>query len=246
STDDGLNWRFVSNIAVASNHYNTWEPSLSVAANGQLVAFYSDETDKVHHDQKLVQVRSSDGVHWTGYKETVVSAKWSVRPGMANVIILPNHTYFMTYEVCNNDLVHLCSVYSRRSTDGWNYGNPANLGVSVRTTDGKYIRHTPYPVWSPGPGPNGTILLIAEMVVNADGSIAPENGRAVLANGSLGKGSWYEIPAPIAVTGVNNTGCKNFSPALLPSPDGRSLLEVDNDLAGKVCETYYATESLYG
>jgi hypothetical protein len=246
STDDGLSWRFVSDIAVASNHYNTWEPSLSVAANGQLVAFYSDETDKVHHDQKLVQVRSSDGVHWTGYRETVVSDKWSVRPGMANVIILPNHTYFMTYEVCNNDLVHLCSVYSRRSTDGWNYGNAHNLGVSVRTTDGKYIRHTPFPVWSPGPGPNGTILLIAEMVVNADGSIAPENGRTVLANGNLGNGPWYEIPAPIAVAGVNNTGCKNFSPALLPSPDGHSLLEVDTDLAGKVCETYYATESLYG
>lgn len=245
SIDGGYTWRFESDIAVAPNHFDTFEPSLSVAANGQLVAFYSDETDNVRHSQKLVQVRSSDGVHWADYRETVVSATWTVRPGMANVIVLPDHTYFMTYEVCNNDFVHLCSIYDRRSTDGWNYGNPSNLGVSIRTTDGRYLRHTPYPVWTPGPGPNGTILLIAEMIVNADGSVAPENGAALVANGNLGNGPWYEIPAPIAVAKVNNAGCKNFSPALLPSQDGHSLLEIDTDLDGTVCKTYYATEPLH-
>lgn len=245
STDGGLVWRFVSTIATGARHLTTWEPSLSVAANGQLVAFYSDETDNRRHAQKLVQVRSSDGVHWTGYRETVVSDTWTVRPGMANVLRLPDRTYFMTYEVCNNDFVHLCGIYDRRSTDGWNYGNPRNLGVSVRTVDGKYLRHTPFPAWAPGPGPNGTILLISEMVVNADGSIAPENGKALVANGSLGRGPWYEIPAPIAVAGVNNTGCKNFSPALLPSADGTSLLEVDTDLDRGVCKTYYASEPLH-
>ncbi|HEX5118949.1 MAG TPA: exo-alpha-sialidase [Pseudonocardiaceae bacterium] len=245
STDGGLDWRFVSTIATATNHFDTWEPSLSVAANGQLVAFYSDETDYQRHDQKLVQVRSADGVHWGGFRETVVSDTWTVRPGMANVIRLPDHSYFMSYEVCNNDFVHLCGIYDRRSTDGWNYGNARNLGTSVRTVDGKYLRHTPFPVWTPGPGPNGTILLIGEMVVNADGGIAPENGKTLVANGNLGRGPWYEIPAPIAVTGVNNTGCKNFSPALVPSADGTSLLEVDTDLDHGVCKTYYASEPLH-
>lgn len=244
STNAGFSWHFVSSIAVAGNHFDTWEPSLSVAADGRLVAFYSDETDDAHHSQTLVQVRSSDGVHWTDYRATVVGARWTVRPGMANVIRLPGGGYFMSYEVCNNDFVHLCSVYFRRSTDGWNYGDPHNPGTSVRTFDGKYERHTPFPVWSPGPGPNGTILLISEMVVNADGSIAPENGRTILANGANGNGPWYELPAPIAVAGVNNTGCKNFSPSLLPARDGRSVLEVDTDLDHGVCKTYYAQEPL--
>jgi hypothetical protein len=244
STDDGADWRFVSDIAVAPNHYPTWEPSLTVAADGRLVAFYSDETDKAHHDQKLVQVRSSDAVHWTDYRDTVVSDTFVVRPGMANVIRLPDNSYFMSYEVCNNDLVHLCGIYYRRSTNGWDYGDPHDLGTEVRTTDGKYARHTPYPAWSAGPGPHGTILLISEMVVNADGSIAPENGSTILANDHLGDGLWYEIPAPIAVAGVHNSGCKNFSPALLPSPDGSSVLEVDTDLDGPVCKTYYATGPL--
>lgn len=244
SEDDGLDWHFVSDIAVAPNHYNTWEPSLSVAADGDLVAFYSDETDKQHHDQKLVQVRSADAVHWTDYRETVVSDKWDVRPGMANVIRLPDRGYLMTYEVCNNDFVHLCGVYFRRSADGWDYGDSRDLGTVVHTADGKFMRHTPFPAWSPGPGPAGTILLISEMIVNADGSVAPENGAAIWTNDDLGDGPWSEIPAPITVTGVQNAGCKNFSPGLLPSPDGTSVLEVDTDLDGSVCTTYYAEEPL--
>jgi hypothetical protein len=47
------------------------------------------------------------------------------------------------------------------------------------------------------------------------------------------------------VADVNNTGCKNFSPALPPSPDGRSVLEVATDLGGPVCKTYYATGPLH-
>jgi hypothetical protein len=244
SSDHGTTWQFVSDIADAVSEYNTWEPSLSVAADGSLVAFYSDETDKANHDQKLVQVHSTDGVHWMDYRETVVSDTWSVRPGMANEIRLPNGTYFMVYEVCNNDKVHLCSIYYRTSADGWDYGDSLDLGTVIRTADGKYARHTPNIAWSPGPGPQGTILVISEMLVNNDGSISPENGATILANDNLGNGTWYEIPAPIAVAGVNNTGCKNFSPSILPATDGTSVLEVDTDLAGSTCETYYATGPL--
>ncbi|HEX3786817.1 MAG TPA: sialidase family protein [Pseudonocardiaceae bacterium] len=244
SSDHGTTWRYVSTFATAPNPYNTWEPSLSVAADGELVAFYSDETDKTQHDQKLVQVRTADGVNWDDYKDTVASGDWYVRPGMANVIRLPDGMYFMTYEVCNNDLVHLCSTYFRESIDGWDYGDPTNLGAVVRTADGKYARHTPYVAWSPGPGPNGTILLVSEMVVNSDGSIAPENGKTLLANDNLGSGNWYEIPAPIQIDGVNNTGCKNFSSSLLPSADGRSVTEVATDLDGTVCKAYVASGPL--
>jgi hypothetical protein len=244
STDHGSTWQFVSDIADAISQYNTWEPSLSVAADGSLVAFYSDETDKANHDQKLVQVRSTDGLHWMDYRETVVSDSWSVRPGMANEVRLPNGTYFMVYEVCNNDKVHLCSIYYRTSADGWDYGDSLDLGTVIRTPDGKYARHTPTVAWSPGPGPQGTILMINEMLVNNDGSIAQGNGGTILANDHLGSGPWYEIPAPIQVSGVNNTGCKNFSPSILPSLDGKSVLEVDTDLAGPVCETYFATGPL--
>ncbi|GAB3885410.1 hypothetical protein GCM10029964_048030 [Kibdelosporangium lantanae] len=151
SADQGGHWRFLSDVAVSPNERNIWEPSLSVAADGRLVAFYSDETDKANHDQKLVQVRSSDGVKWTDYRETVVSTVWAVRPGMINAIRLPDRGYFMTYEVCNNDKLHLCSAYFRRSADGWNYGDPHDLGTLVVTGTGKRGRHTPVPAWSRAP-----------------------------------------------------------------------------------------------
>jgi hypothetical protein len=86
--------------------------------------------------------------------------------------------------------------------------------------------------------------MINEMLVNNDGSIAAGNGGTILANDHLGAGPWYEIPAPIQVAGVDNTGCKNFSPSILPSPDGKSALEVDTDLVGTTCETFYATGPL--
>jgi hypothetical protein len=244
STDRGVTWSFLSDIAVSPNQHNAWEPSLSVAADGRLMAFYSDETDKTNHDQKLVQVRSRDALQWTDYRETVASDAWNVRPGMINAIRLPGHGYFMTYEVCNNDKVHLCSAYFRRSADGWDYGDPRDLGTVVRTADGKQGRHTPVPAWSPGPGLQGTILLITEMLVHNGGAIAAGNGGTILANDNWGDGPWYEIPAPIAVSGVDNEGCRNFSPGLLPSRDGRSVLEVATDYDGPVCKTYYATGPL--
>lgn len=244
SYDHGATWQWLSDIAVAPNQYNTWEPSLEVDSDGSLVAFYSDETDKTRHDQKLVQVRSADGVTWTGYQETVVDDDWSVRPGMADTIQTPYGVYYLVYEVCNDDKVHLCEVYFRASPDGWNFGDPHDLGTEVRTANGRYPTHTPSVAWSPGPGPAGTILLVAEMLVNPDGSLAPDNGDVILTNDELADQPWQEIPAPIAISGVHNGGCKNFGSALLPSADGGSVLEVATDLDGSVCKTYYGTEPL--
>ncbi|RSM59935.1 exo-alpha-sialidase [Kibdelosporangium aridum] len=244
SSDVGQTWRHVSDIAVSPNQYNTWEPSLSVAADGTLVAFYSDETDKTHHDQKLVQVRSADGITWTDYQETVVNTDWYVRPGMINTIRLPDGSYFMTYEVCNNDPVHPCSAYFRRSSDGWDFGDPYDLGTVIRTAAGKYGRHTPTVAWGAGPGSSGTVLVITQMLVEQDGRLAPGNGKTILANDHVGAGPWYEIPAPIPVEGVNNEECRNYSPYLLPSPDGTAVLEVTTDYDGPICKTYYATGPL--
>ncbi len=255
STDHGYHWRYVSSIESADTFYSfaewgprlpaAWEPSLSVAGDGELVAFYSDETDSLAHSQKLVQLRSPDAVHWVDKADTVVSDVPAVRPGMANTIQLPDGSYFMTYEICNTDMIHPCLVYFRRSADGWNYGDPRFLGTMVRTTAGDgYTEHTPYPVWSPGPGPHGTILLSGQMQSNIAGRHTRDSGRNVLGNDDLGKGLWYEIPAPIPISGVVDAPCKNYSSPLLPSPGGTSVLEAATDLDNGVCRSYYATGPL--
>jgi hypothetical protein len=244
STDHGAHWRFLSTIATADSLFGTWEPSLSVAADGQLVAFYSDETDHFQHSQKIVQARSPDGVTWVDRTDTVVSDDQQVRPGMANVIRLPDGSYFMTYEVCDSDFVHWCLAYFRRSARGWDFGDPRDLGTPVRTGDGKYAVHTPYPVWSPGPEPAGTILLTSQMVALPGGGIAPESGTVLFANGSLGAGGWREIPAPVTVRVNTNDPCQNYSSAVLPNPGGTAALEAATDLDGGVCRGYLGSERL--
>jgi hypothetical protein len=236
SRDTGRTWTFRSDIATSPNQYNAWEPDFSVAADGQLVAHFSDESDKPNHDQKLVRVRSSDGVTWTDYTETVENPDFFVRPGMAGVRQLADGTYFLVYEVCNLD-EPMCGIYFRTSADGWDYGDPLDLGTSVRTADGKWVRHTP----TIDVGPDGRIVLVAEMLVNADGSKAAGNGKTLLVNENDGAGPWREIPAPVEVPAPDNHGCMNFSPSLLITPDGGSVLEIATDVVDGVCHAFYAT-----
>lgn len=217
------------------NDFNAWEPELSMAADGALVVHWADESDKSRHDQKIVQARSWDGVHWTDKRDTVRSTDFFVRPGMPGVRQLPDGTYFMVYEVCNLD-EPLCSVYFRTSSDGWDYGNPLDLGTGVRTADGKYPRHTPT-IDVTG---SGSVLLVSEMLVGADGSHAAGNRASILVSERGGEGTWREVPAPVRTPGVNNGGCRNFSPALLVSADDRSVLEISTDVDDGVCKPYYA------
>lgn len=237
SRDLGRTWSFLSDIATSPNQYNAWEPDLSVAADGQLVAHFSDESDKAHHDQKLVRVRSADGLVWTDYQETVKNDDFFVRPGMAGVRQLADGTYFLVYEVCNLPGEPMCDIHFRTSADGWDFGDPLDLGTVVRTADGKYVRHTPTITVSP----TGAIVLVAEMLVNADGSKAEGNGKTLLVNESNGAGPWREIPAPVEVPAPDNHGCMNFSPSLLASTDGTSVLEIATDVVDGVCHAFYAT-----
>jgi hypothetical protein len=79
------------------------------------------------------------------------------------------------------------------------------------------------------------------MLVNADGSHAANNGGAILVND---RGVWREIAAPVATPGVNNEGCRNFSPTVLASPDERTVLEIATDFHEGVCKAYYATGAI--
>lgn len=237
SRDLGRTWSFRSDIATASNEFNAWEPELSVSADGQLVAFFADETDKPDHDQKIVQVRSRDGITWSDQRDTVVNDDFYVRPGMPGVRRLADGTYFLVYEVCNIGGEPLCSAYFRTSRNGWDFGDPTDLGTGIRTVDGKYPRHTPTVTVSP----TGSILVVSEMLVNADGTHAPGNGRTILVNDRDGAGPWREIPAPVEVPDPNNEACRNFSPSMLASVDGTSVLQIATDTVGGVCKAFFAS-----
>ncbi|MFJ2214016.1 RICIN domain-containing protein [Streptomyces sp. NPDC101062] len=247
SNDVGRTWSYLSSCATASGTGGLWEPEFSVAADGALVCHYADETD-AGHSQKLSASRSYDGVHWQDRRDTVASGRQPDRPGMPMVRKLPNSTYFMSYEICNPGGQYQCVVHYRTSADGWNWGDPASLGFRPETVDGKYFRAAPTVAWAPAPdgGPNGRLLLIGQQLLNRDGTPAADSGRTILANTENGTGPWYEIESPVRVANPTANYCQNYSSPLLPSADGRQVLEIATDWDGTVCKPYYATAGITG
>ncbi|MFF7650472.1 sialidase family protein [Streptomyces sp. NPDC007983] len=241
STDHGRNWSYLSTVATSPNARGLWEPEFSIDAEGNLVCHYSDETDP-RHSQKLVAVRSKDGVSWSGPRDTVAGKLASDRPGMPVVRKLPNGTYVMSYEICAAGGKYSCVAHLRTSRDGWDWGDPADLGTRAETADGKYFLHAPNLAWAPEEGnPQGKLLLVGQAMYNKDGSRAEGSGRTIWTNSEGGEGAWREIPAPVAVKSGKLDSCPNYSSSLLPSEDGRKVLEVATDYDGGVCRPYVAT-----
>ena len=241
STDEGHTWVFHSRIKRAGDaKHGLWEPHFSVARDGALVVFWSDETDRCC-SQKLMQARSTDGRGWVDFRDTVATTVRSDRPGMVTLAALPNGAMFMTYEVCGH---FQCGVFGRTSTDGWNYGDPTDLGRLLRTGDGSYFAHAPQTVWLPNDG--GMLLVIGQVLYKGDGTVdVVRNGRTIFRSASRdGSGPWVAMEAPVDVPRSYDNYCPNYSSALLPVR-GDALLELATDYdEQKHCITYAGTSSL--
>ncbi len=249
SDDHGKTWSYVSDIANPPQGPGVWEPEFTVSAQGDLVAFYSDDMDP-NHDQKMVQTRSQDGVHWTEPKDTFKDDRFAVRPGMAGVRQLPNGTYLMTFEACNYDDQRLCAVYIKTSQDGWNWGDPREFGTEIKTDTGKYPMHTPTLSWIPGPG-QGKLVLAYQILADESGAPVEGNGRTLLVNDdptNLESG-WREIPSPVQIKHNRGSDCRNFSPTVAPIDGGASVLHLTTDFIdyiGGPCELFYGTGPVDG
>ena len=240
SKNQGRDWTYLSTVAVAPNTHGLWEPEFSVDAGGRLVCHFADETDP-RYSQKLSRVRTSNGKNWVNYSDTVASSLSSDRPGMPVVRKLSNGTYLMSYEVCTPNGQYRCAAHYRTSADGWNWGEPAYLGIRPETADGRYFRHAPTIALSRTAAPNGVIFLVGQILVNADGTVAAGNGRTIFTNSDNGAGVWTEINAPVAVVNPFDNYCPNYSSSLLTSNNGANIFEIATDYDGKTCKAYYAS-----
>ncbi|MET0503929.1 MAG: RICIN domain-containing protein [Luteibacter sp.] len=242
STNQGSSWTYHSTpVVVGDNSHGLWEPEFEVANDGALVMFWSDETDGCC-SQKLAQIRTYNGSTWQDKTDTVRSAIQGDRPGMITVSKLPNGHFFMSYELCGPAG---CTVFSRTSTDGWNFGDPANMGNKVQTATGQYLAHAPTNHWSPSPlSANGAILMSGQLVFESNNALSAQNGKVLFANTNVdGSGAWYTITAPVQVPTAYDNFCPNYSSALLPSSDGSRILELASDYLNGGCITYFASEA---
>jgi len=249
SSDQGAHWTYRSTPVIGRGEKGTgglWEPEFSIARDGALVMFWSDET-YLCCSQKLSKIRTYDGVTWKDSSDVVATTTQANRPGMIIVNRLPSGVYFMSYEICGDPITGpKCAAYYRISRDGWNYGPASNPGKRIETVDGQYFEHAPANIWSPSPlSPNGVILVIGQVLHNADGTVAKQNGRVLFLNPLLdGSGPWSVIKAPVEVPYSYDNPCPNYSSALMPVQNGTALLEFASDyFALRQCGMYFGSKS---
>lgn len=190
SKDSGRSWEFVSHLASGGealpNNGLTpvWEPFL-MEHKGTLIHYYSDQRDNATHGQKIVHQTSKDLKNWGLVIDDVAYPTYTDRPGMPTVALLPNGNYIMTYEYGGGPAIpssYKFPVYYKIVSDPEKFG-PAT-GISLQSTDGTIPLGSPYVVWSPVGGKNGTIIVSAA------------SGTEVFINKGLGEGPWVKVSTP--------------------------------------------------
>ncbi|KAI0130566.1 BNR/Asp-box repeat protein [Xylariales sp. AK1849] len=178
STDKGRTWEFVSHIASGGvalpNNGETpvWEPFL-MTYQDTLIVYYSDQRDNETYGQKLVHQETKDLVHWGDVIDDVTSPTYTDRPGMPVITKLPNGDYLIVYENGGTSVSEAYSfpVYYRIASDPRKFLEaPAHY---INTTTGDIPVSSPYVVWSPVGGPQGSIIVSGggqqPLYINRDG-----------------------------------------------------------------------------
>ncbi|GAB1317103.1 hypothetical protein MFIFM68171_07313 [Madurella fahalii] len=165
STDKARSWEFVSHVAQGGRPNTTngatpiWEPFL-LTYNHELICYYSDQRDP-EHGQKLAHQRSKDLKSWGPVVNDVRYDEYLARPGM---------TVVAKVESINKWIVVFERPIGNSSSYGSNY--PVHYRLADKPTEfdsaesipivigGTFAPNaSPYVVWSPVGGPNGTIVV---------------------------------------------------------------------------------------
>ncbi|KAK4613480.1 hypothetical protein CLAFUW4_08871 [Fulvia fulva] len=161
STDDAHTFNFVAHVArggvALPNNGETpvWEPFL-MEYEGDLIYYYSDQRDP-EAGQKLVHQVTSDLVTYGPVVDDVKYGTYDWRPGMTTVSLLSNGSYLLTYEFYGA-VEEAFAVYYRLSSDPTKF-DEAGYGALITTAEGKYPVGSPYNVWTPAGGRDGTIVV---------------------------------------------------------------------------------------
>ncbi|KAK2812752.1 hypothetical protein FQN50_001081 [Emmonsiellopsis sp. PD_5] len=162
STDKGVTWKFVSNIAIGgeavsqNGHDPIWEPFL-MEYDGRLICYYSDQRDPAH-GQKLVHQSTTDLRNWDDVKTDVANPKYSERPGMPTVALMPNGKYILFYENVGRESSNGgVPVYYRISSDPFNF-NDADEHRLIAANGYAPNGGSPYVTWTSAGGPNGMVI----------------------------------------------------------------------------------------
>jgi hypothetical protein len=239
SLDGGKTWAYLSTIASGgAGRYDpedragllrdqnpVFEPYLYLDSTGHLVAYFSDERDKGRGYSQLLdhEVSPDGGRTWGPVVYDAAIPDGLTRPGMPVVTRDGRGRYYMSYEEVSMPGYPLeprtNSVHFRISNDGDHWGDPESLGTLIQDRWRQFPNGTPFIVWSPWGGPNGTLLVSGRSVVRDNlGRV----GNGMFINRGGGEGLWTLIETPI-VYNIDNDG---YSQTMIPLGDGAEILQL--------------------
>ena len=230
SLDHGLTWNYRGTAdSTDGTDGGIWEPNLQVAANGDLVMYYSDERWGPTYNQVLAERVSTDGGQTWGPEQLVVAVPDGVqRPGMAVTQKLPSGQYVMSYEWVNNHYPNPARI--RFSSDGINWGDPTDYGIAVQASNGSFVGSTPYLLWLPSGGPQGTLAVCGRSVGDS-----PNTDREMFVNYNMGAGPWFARPSPVQWQGAyveNGEDFEGWSMGMISTADGNGIIQMASSDAG--------------
>ena len=127
---------------------------------GQLVAYYSDQRDPLH-GQKLAHQTSTDLKTWGPVVNDVAYEEYLARPGMTVVAFIPPlNQWILVHELPIGNSSSYGSnypVYYVMADSPLNFRN--SVGRPIVINNSTVPNASPYVVWSPLGGPNGTIIV---------------------------------------------------------------------------------------
>lgn len=207
-------WKFVSHIAhggeaIPDNGLTpVWEPFLMMY-KGQLVCYYSDQRDPLY-GQKLVHQTTSDLLSWGEVVNDVAYPTYDFRPGMTTIAKLPNGEYILTYEFYGAPEAAF-AVYYRISPSPLTFANATGQVIKVAGNSTTVPVSSPYVVWSPVGGKNGSIVVSC-------GTLGE-----VFVNQNLGQGEWESVPTAEGIS---------YSRSLRVLDSGKKVLIVGGGVLG--------------
>ncbi|KAH6085668.1 hypothetical protein HBI67_003430 [Parastagonospora nodorum] len=165
STDKARTWEFVSHIAEGGKANTTngetpiWEPYL-LQYEGELIAYYSDQRDP-KHGQKLAHQTSTDLKTWGPVVNDITYDQYMARPGMTVVAYIPPlKKWILVHELPVGNSSSYGSnypVYYVMADKPTEFGNEKGRPIVINNST--VPNASPYVVWSPIGGPNGTIIV---------------------------------------------------------------------------------------
>jgi hypothetical protein len=166
SRDGGRTWNFLSHVAAGGeaipNNGLTpvWEPFL-LLHGGELLFYYSDQRDPAH-GQKLVHQTTRDLRTWSAVVDDVAYPTYTDRPGLVSVAALPHGRWIYAYEYGGGPnptetTRYTFPVYYRIASDPGRFADAEHH--LLQSSDGTVPDGSPYVVWTPAGGINGTIVV---------------------------------------------------------------------------------------